>query len=235
MKLRVFVHFVNLPGAMYIAREMFDSFVNSGLIDNAEFAIYCNYGYDEFEWLRERSKLYPKIELFYPKTTPGKEFEIPTIIALKDFCDNQNSEYCVLYLHQKGATAPTDLLKDKWRKQMIDANVTNWESMVEKLEQGFDTAGIFLQKEVQLNKLGINVGKNKYHYAGNFWWAKSSYIKKLNPLKNPKDAYYQPQITVFSNLMIPNKHRFDAEFWVGMCNPLQYNNNNYNFDDIINN
>lgn len=212
MKLHVFVHLVNLPGSMFIAKEMIDSLVKSDLVNNADFSIYCNYGYQEFDWLREQTNSCANIKLFYPTFGPDKNFEIPTLIELKKFCDSASDEYGILYIHQKGATNPNDLNRQSRRHQMINDNIYNWKHMVGRLEQGFDTAGSNLLKSVTTN----------YIYEGNWWWARSSYIKNLDKLQLPSDVNYRSQLLSDLNF-IPNLYRFDAEHWIFTKSPIYYN------------
>ena len=107
-----------------------------------------------------------------------------------------------------------------WRRNMLDANVTQWRTMVEKIKQGFDTAGIYWD---------VDRGNDLWYYGGNFWWARSDYIKKLVKLKHPTDNNYKPQIwqdtpEPGTNLFSQDKnlHRYDAEVWIGTGNPNYY-------------
>jgi hypothetical protein len=213
MHTQVFVHFVNLPGAMYIAQEIFDSLVDSDLINNANFNIYCNYGYNEFAWLRESSAKYSNIQLFYPDTEPLKDFELPTILEIKKYCDNLDTEEYILYLHQKGATGE-HTTNPRWiseRKKLLDYNVAQWRKCIANLSEGYDMVGhrwmVFPSRSTWTG-----------NFYGNIWWAKSSYLKTLPVLKLPSENNFESQLGpyIFGKQVEP---RLDAELWYGLNSP----------------
>lgn len=99
--------------------------------------------------------------------------------TLKELYDYslKNDGY-VLYFHNKGVTNRSYIERalvdeDKnWRQYMQKNCIERWEECIAKLEDGYDA-------------VGANYYKNYYPYAGNFWWAKTEYIKTLqDPLTN---------------------------------------------------
>jgi hypothetical protein len=59
-----------------------------------------------------------------------------------------------------------------WVDYLLYFNVSHWQECVNELQQGHDACGVNL-------KGGYDNHKDNYHFSGNFWWAKSEYIKKL--------------------------------------------------------
>ena len=125
------------------------------------------------------------------------EYEIPTIMTLREYCINNDCN--VLYFHTKGISLtkyntsqynmPYKILMNNvsmWRDFMEDHLIDNWRKCIGVLNTTIsDTAGV--------NYAEIPIK----HYAGNFWWAKSDYIKKL------------PDIT-------GTPERIIAEMWIGL-------------------
>jgi hypothetical protein len=213
MKIKIFVHLTDLPKSQSVAEEILEKLIISDLIDNAETEFYCNYKLDNFKWLEERIKNYPNASIVNLNATP-EEYELPTLNELKKFCDLSKEEYYILYIHHKGASRVGKKgypgIPD-WRKLMLYFNVERWKDAVEKLDQNFDTVGALWSR------------KKFDHYSGNFWWAKSSYIKKLPFIERPVNLNYQQEPQFNHSL----HYRFDAECWIGLSNP-----NYYSFHDV---
>lgn len=155
----------------------------------------------------EKFSLYKNIRIV--DTDPDtQEGEIPTLDFLKKYCDNSTNEVNVLYLHTKGVSwignEPTYTFIQDWRNLMLHYNVTKWRDCVTSLDNGHDVAGV-----------NWNTNYEHDHFSGNFWWARSSYIKTLPTFIRPKLINYQSQFN-FNN----DHCRLDAEFWLGINNPI---------------
>lgn len=203
--IKVFIHLVDF--SEYIAQEIVGKISDSGIIDECELNIFCNYDKKKFEWLEKKLPTTDRIRLFYDTAQP-MDFELPTLKYLKDSCDQYDQESYVLYLHHKGAMNPNNPCVDDWRRFMLHHTVTRWKDCVNVLDQGYDTAGVNLQMTPLM------------HYSGNFWWAKSGYIKRLPKIKLPKEAGYKTQFDIPRSG--PEAYRFDAEFWLGLANPRAF-------------
>jgi hypothetical protein len=127
-------------------------------------------------------------------------FEFPTLDMLHAFCKN-NDNYYVLYLHTKGVTRPYFKPMDDWRDCMIYFNVEHWRDCCQKLDEGFDSVGV------------STIQTPGHHYQGNFWWAKSSYIRTLQPVEDMPDLTGRPSI---NKKEFGNRHK--CEMWV-LSNP----------------
>ncbi len=116
-------------------------------------------------------------------------FEFPTIELLRKHADDNDS--MILYLHTKGVSRTGPSIDD-WRACMLYWMVERWNECVDKLIKGYDAVG-YTRCERPLP-----------HFQGNFWWAKSSYIRTLG---DPRDIEFIPSV---SN----QGERHKAEFWI---------------------
>lgn len=112
--------------------------------------------------------------------------ETPTLQSLRQFCE-QNPEWKVLYFHTKGITQPSKQTND-WRKVMEHFCIERWSDSVEMLDR-HDTVGCLFMDDCYYGFYP--------HYSGNFWWAKSQYVQKLD------HSYLNQGI------------RQNREFWIG--------------------
>lgn len=165
-------------------------------------------GITKFNLLKEILK-HPKVKL---EKIVNNSNEILTTKILKDFCDN--SEECnILYFHTKGVTKTRYLGEkvDSWTSMMEYFLIEKWEDTIKYLDD-YMTVGCQL-----INK------KFGYHYSGNFWWSKSSYIKKLidpNILSsNGKDRYLAGEFWILNKV---NKSNLKYHKEIFHVNKLMY-------------
>ena len=95
-------------------------------------------------------------------------------------------EFAVLYAHAKGSHNPSPL-NAAWRRSMTRRTVSGWEECAGLLESGYDTAGchwVHAQKSTVM------------FYAGTFWWAKASYLRRLP--EPPQESRWQAETWVSS-------------------------------------
>ena len=119
--------------------------------------------------------------------------ELPTLNALRKRALNET--FNALYMHTKGVAyiekGNTKEIVTFWRKYMEYFCIGKWEECVEALWE-FDAAGCEF----------ISTGQP--HFSGNFWWARSRYLRTL-PL--------------VEEITLPEEHsthtRMKAELWVG--------------------
>jgi len=213
MKISVFFHILDFPQGRHIIESQLDTLIASGIMEHSELFFHCNYNISNYEWLRERLTDYKNV-CFIDQGIRPEDYEIPTLAHLKDHCDNQTEESFVLYLHHKGITRPYSEPVRDWRDLMMYFNVTQWRDCVGKLHQGYDTVGALWRGDYHYP-----------HYSGNFWWAKSSYIKQLPAFRKPSENNYQSQ---FGFADVP--HKEDAEFWLGLARPKAYCFHKYTVD-----
>lgn len=116
-------------------------------------------------------------------------FEFPTIDLLRQYAADHDCS--ILYLHTKGVTKPSPSIDD-WRACMLYWMVERWRECTAKLATGYDAVGI------------TRCEKPLPHYQGNFWWARSSYLRTLGDVRNVK----------FTKSVSNQGERHKAEFWI---------------------
>jgi hypothetical protein len=106
----------------------------------------------------------------------GNEFVTLDLIE-KDVDKFGDSDY-ILYLHTKGASKHNNQNIVTWRHLMNYFNIEKCKDVLKLFEKtDFNTYGVLLNK----------------FYMGNFWWAKSSYLKTLNMSEVDKNNRYHAE------------------------------------------
>lgn len=123
-----------------------------------------------------------------------------TIIEIEKWV-HSHPDWYVLYFHAKGCTHPaSDAHRDNWRDCMMHHLVRNWRHCVRNLENGFDSVGChWMTGQAQDGSQNI--------WAGNFWWANSSFLATLPSMFN-RATIKEHGVASFAN-------RFEAEVWIG--------------------
>ncbi len=105
-----------------------------------------------------------------------------------------------LYVHQKGASRErqTEHITN-WRKCMTKHLVTNWWKCVSDLDSGYESVGC--------HWLTNQADGTQSIWAGNFWWAKASFLRTL------------PSVMVRSRIKMSgvdsHESRYEAEVHIG--------------------
>lgn len=102
----------------------------------------------------------------------------------------------IFYAHSKGAQSKSDLAR-QWRHSMTYYNVTLWRQRVNDLRTHETSGAYYLHSTMPEHR------DHRYFYAGNFWWARGSYIAALDKCRN--------------------EHRYQAEGWIGLKSPQAAN------------
>jgi hypothetical protein len=119
---------------------------------------------------------------------PNKDIshcEFPTLDLIWRHSQIQD-DLKILYLHTKGVTKPNNKYISDWTELLTHFNVDKWYDAFLELEKN-DAVGVnFFGNPNDINEHPSTwgYGKAPLHFSGNFWWSKSSHIKKL---KNPYD------------------------------------------------
>lgn len=133
----------------------------------------------------------PKLEIIAHYETPLK-YEYPALDFIRMKSEQENCLF--YYFHTKGITYQALETGDKafirfkrnieaWRKMMEYFLFNKWRVAVNTLCQGYDTYGSYR----------LPPPPHPYYlYAGNFWWARSKYIKQLPTfdLENIKERFF---------------------------------------------
>lgn len=117
-------------------------------------------------------------------------WEQVTLQNLHNFC--QTDDGAVFYAHTKGAWSNSELAR-QWRVSMTHDTVTGWRECVKHLETVQACGAHWIRSHMPEHR------EHQYFFGGNFWWARSDYVRTLDPVKTDT--------------------RFQAEGWIGLNNP----------------
>lgn len=165
-----------------IVTEQVNDLINSGLyhlIKKLYVSLICTSD-DDYKFAVQ--KLGDKAEFIHITTNP-KEYEFPALEYLKAKAENE--EFYSLYFHTKGSGNSNKTLQ--WYKpavnslkELIEISSAWRQFMAYWNFYRYHLAISVLQDDKWGGVYGANyqiVGNNKHFYAGNFWWATSSFIR----------------------------------------------------------
>lgn len=169
--MHIFYHVHKAPGWEALVKEQLHKIVSSGLYAACRNLIICTSGSnDDVSWIKRN---YPKVELL--RDSVENNFELPTIIALKAYCSQLSGKEAILYIHTKGVTKLLSEPVRNWRLLMEHYLIDNWKDCLCRVADGYDCVGVILRS------------RPVKHFSGNFWWANSGYINKLEGLTLQSD------------------------------------------------
>lgn len=201
-----FFHIYNHPkcGTADIVRELIESLDESGLKKATQKIYACVLGKTN----EIVDKLLEENNIEVLERDPNRlRFEFITLNHLREFCRSTEPSR-IWYIHSKGSgnckskTVIHDP-KDNWRyfaRWRLTYNIIlHWKEFHDALKEN-EVSGSRLQRIDRIKKVVV-AGKKSYilKYAGNFWWARSDYVKKLPLL--PRQAR-------------PHFGRLKAEKWI---------------------
>ena len=176
----IFIDDKGLSRAEHIINRQFDKIKKSGLLDRCN-AIYIGYA-STIDFPLKHIITHPKVKIIAHKVSGN---EGVTTTCLKQFCDNKHTENLILYIHNRGMSHDEDSPSEDWTLMMEYFVVENWRTSIHVLKDKY-TCGCEMW-----------CFESTFHYSGNFWWSRSSYIKLL-----PFPSFH-------------NRHT-EAELWVLM-------------------
>jgi hypothetical protein len=184
---------INITGTFILDRLL--SYLNKyNFLDKLEFLVINNIGEPLNE---EKYKLINKKIIVNNYSSDVSLFENATMKQVITFSKLHN-DYNILYLHTKGVSYTQDhyfysgILS--WIDYMLYCLVHHSDNCI-KLLNKYDTVGTNIKEH----------DSNPVHYSGNFWWAKSSYLRKLSPITF-KDKYDCEFLTLSKNPKYFNVH-----------------------------
>jgi hypothetical protein len=207
MKIAIFYHLFQKNNWRNIFDEQMNKVCSSGLYAACDFIHLGINGNDDLPYNLPKFKINRNTILIN---------ESETLRSLWDFCD-KNEDYYVLYFYAKGVThygTHREYNTNSWRLYLDYFNLHRWKDCVEKLKE-YDTVGTeFIKESNYWDSEKKWRAENNWHFSGNFWWANSNYVKKLNPdylfSDEDKNLYYR------------------SEFWIGTLKPNYYSFHNTN-------
>ena len=112
-----------------------------------------------------------------------------------------HEDWNVLYFHAKGATHPAGhSFSTTWRRCMMKNSVVNWRKCVSDLDSGYEAVGSHWMEPPA-------TPDGQYIFAGNFWWAKASFLRTL------------PPIAIRDRIKLSGldsaESRYESEVWIG--------------------
>ncbi|MCK9574615.1 MAG: rhamnan synthesis F family protein [Candidatus Pacearchaeota archaeon] len=188
-KIKIYYHIGLIDDScIEIINDQIKTLKDTGIYDAANKILYSVVGN-----IKLLPKLPKKFECVY-KSENISDAEMPILEILRN--DSQTEDFKCIYFHTKGSSSRLqnyDANKlGSWRKYMEHFVFDHWERNMSLLEK-YDTVGTSMI-------LGEANSWYKDHYAGNFWCANSSYIKKLNSLN---ETY-----------TVTGRDRYKAEMWI---------------------
>jgi hypothetical protein len=208
MKIKVFVHLNDLPGAFDLMSEQLTLASETGLLDAAEEVILCTNGnVNNFTGAKEVMAEFENVKFVHVSDNTGL-WEFPTLDYMKHVVDTSTEEFYICYFHLKGLSRLGDQRVQDWRHYMEYWCIDRWEDNVAKLDEGMDTAG-------------ANYVEGPWaHYSGNFWWARASYVRKLEPLVHPDNLSWGTQSKYIDAVLDNGNFRYEHEAWIGSQSPV---------------
>lgn len=148
--------------------------------------------------------------------------ECKSILMIEELVKTRPHAY-VLYLHAKGSTSKPEerALNDNWRGCMMRNLVENWRQCVKDLDGGYDVVGCHYMS-------GDQTPPGQSIFAGNFWYAKASYLRTLPSIMerdriklsgiDSLESRYESEVYLFNGQQKP-KVRDYHHAWIDTCTP----------------
>jgi len=191
----VFMHVCNLNDGVKIFKKQLERVMNSKIYNDIKKIYVCWVGKYNNE-VKTNSKIEVKV-----LSDDITNYEFLTINKIKEVINHYDKEYKVLYIHNKGTNkSGNSNVIDSWKELMEYFLIDEGLYCVKGLEY-FDTIGCNIINQSDNEDSKINP-QHAYHYSGNFWWSKSSYIKSL------------PFLQIEENNEYRKKKRYQCENWI---------------------
>lgn len=214
---KLYLHVPELRGWETMLVEVLEKMDASGLVDALDEINLCINGVKStmeiplFPLLRASNKF----KLVHVNGNAAK-WEWPTIDRLKHDADADTGDnpYYVCYAHLKGLSRPdlSDAKAVDWRNYLTYWSLERWQDSIEKLDEGYEL-------------VGVNWMDNPWpHLSGNFWWATSNYIRRLDKLQDPSKIVpgQISQLLKPDIVLDPGNVRYESEAWIGQGQPKVY-------------
>lgn len=187
-----FFHIATMGHYEHVNSEMLYTMLNCGFLEQLEKLYICKLGVNPLNLPFEHD-CFEIIEC----GKDLKQYEYPTLKKLKEFANNTDKNYNILYICNAGVSHPpgtTQFFYPGWRRLMLHFCAVEYKLCLETLKN-FDACGI----EWEPTPTG--------HFSGNFWWITSKFAKTL--LEVDDAIKYQKDNIGYSD-------RHAAEFWLDM-------------------
>ena len=205
--IKLYIHTPDLPGWQSLIVEFLEKIEASGLADAADKIVLCLNG-NETAMREFLSPLLNNSDVFTAVHVNNDTWrcEWPTLDYLKKECDSTDEKNMVGYIHLKGLTKPNSKPVQDWKDYLVYWIVERWETSISQLNAGYDTSS-------------VNWSEDPWpHYSGNFWWATSDYIRRLEPLQDPATIDFGRAVSKYLKpdvILDPGNFRYEHEAWLG--------------------
>lgn len=175
----IFWHICGLSNYKEVVTSQFNTIKITGLLEKIDkiYITYLGENKSDIDFLLRKSDklVLDKYDSFIA------HYERLCLHSMHDFSQQNNAN--ILYIHSKGVSTrfnnypKTQHSIKKWREMMEYFLIFNYTECIELLETN-DALGCCLVNS-KSNNLNIDGEDHAYHFSGNFWWSKTSYIKDL--------------------------------------------------------
>jgi hypothetical protein len=188
-----------LPLSTQIIPTQMKALITSGLATQTNhFMIGVNGGSESVEMVKACMPENAKV-VYHGLTSRSENL---TLVELEKWLPG-HEDWNVLYFHSKGVTHEEGSAHfryaSRWRDCMMKHCIHNWRQCVESLDSGCDSVGC--------HWLTDQCGGTQNIWAGNFWWAKASFLLTL-PSIFERGRIKQSGIS-------SKESRFESEVWIG--------------------
>lgn len=191
----IFIHFCNLNNGYDIFMKQLNRIINSNVYDYISKIYILWIGPSDI-----KVNINQKMEIIY-LDNDVTYYEFLSINKLRDVINNYDDSYNVLYIHNKGTMkSGNENVVNSWREMMEYFLIDNANYCINNLDY-YDTIGCNLINKCDDKSCMIHE-KHAYHYSGNFWWSKVSYLKLLVKLE------------IYEKREEREKKRYQCENWV---------------------
>lgn len=194
MRLSIFLHIAGMGDADAITAELCGAILGSGLYAEAESLQSILVGGSLNYPLPQRWRIERRGSL--------DQYEYPTLAEVWRWSQSASDDQAALYLHTKGASKGCrvggELPSDAWRRYMLAFVVERWRECRDLLSL-YQTVGT----EIRLPPRHVP------HYAGNFWYARASYLRRLQepkPIKTWGHERYGAETWLLSGMDRAENH-----------------------------
>ena len=188
------------PITLQVVDEQLDTICNSTFYDRFDVINCCVTGNDLNHYNMVMDKLVircgnsnGKIKI-HKSVFGDTSYERYTLNSIRDDPDLNSNDTFILYIHSKGVTrSDIPAFVTTWRKCLMYFLATNAEVCIDKfMKHPYDTVSIFHVPHGKMSPDGA-------YYAGNFWWARGTYLKRLFSKHIIGPKYYDTEQFLFKD------------------------------------
>lgn len=171
------IYHIGCVGSFYhvIVEEQITELHNSGLYNKMNKMVIFISNYQECPLIKMLNLFDPKDKFVIVVSSKNLKEKF-AIDGMRNYIDD---ETLVFYFHTKAVTRHEDSFH-QWRKILNLYTLNKWR-LSKNLLKEYDVVGCFLSRYPT------------YHYSGNFWWSRVSYLRKLPRCGN---LYLSPEMWI---------------------------------------